>query len=142
MVANPPEGTPRITPYLLYVDLAGAVDWVVETCGFIEKYRLNGPDGSPMHAEVEYLDGLVMMGAPGDGYRNPAQLGGVTQSVHVYVDDVDDHYAHARHHGAHVVREIADQFYGDRTYAVQDPEGHEWVFSQHVRDVAIEDMHP
>jgi PhnB protein len=142
MVANPPEGTPRITPYLLYVDVARAVDWAVTTCGFTERYRIDGPDGAPMHAEVGYLDGVVMMGAPGDGYRNPSQLGGITQSVHVYVDDVDGHYAHAQSHGANVVREIADQFYGDRTYGLRDPEGHEWVFSQHVRDVAPEDMHP
>lgn len=142
MVSNPPERTPRITPYLLYSNLADALAWVVETCGFVERLRMLGEDGSPTHGEVEYLDGLVMMGAPGGDYRTPEQLGGITQSVHVYVDDVDAHYAHARQHGAHVVRELADQFYGDRTYAVRDPEGHEWVFSQHIRDVAPEDMHP
>jgi uncharacterized glyoxalase superfamily protein PhnB len=60
----------------------------------------------------------------------------------VYVDDVDKHYGVAKIKGARILRELADQFYGDRTYAAADPEGHQWSFAQHVRDVAPEDMHP
>ncbi|MEN3312565.1 MAG: hypothetical protein V7645_1894, partial [Actinomycetota bacterium] len=42
--------------------------------------------------------------------------------------------------GAKIVREPEDQFYGDRNYAVEDPEGHEWYFGTHVRDVSPEEM--
>jgi uncharacterized glyoxalase superfamily protein PhnB len=83
-----------------------------------------------------------MMGNPGSGYRNPTALGGSTQLVYVYVDDVDAHCETARAAGATILREPADQFYGDRTYGVEDPEGHHWSFSQHVRDVSPEDMRP
>jgi len=38
------------------------------------------------------------------------------------------------------VREPEDQPYGDRTYGTEDPEGHQWSFAQHVRDVAPENM--
>ena len=38
--------------------------------------------------------------------------------------------------GAVVLQEPEDQFYGDRTYRVLDPEGHMWTFAQHVRDVS------
>jgi uncharacterized glyoxalase superfamily protein PhnB len=27
-------------------------------------------------------------------------------------------------------------FYGDRRYGAADPEGHQWYFAQHVREVA------
>jgi uncharacterized glyoxalase superfamily protein PhnB len=87
-------------------------------------------------------DGVVMMGSPGPDYQNPTKLGGATQLVYVYVDDVDAHHAKAAAQGARILNPPVDQFYGDRTYTLEDPEGHQWTFGQHVRDVAPEDMHP
>jgi uncharacterized glyoxalase superfamily protein PhnB len=58
------------------------------------------------------------------------------------VDDVDAHFAHAREAGATIAAEPADQFYGDRNYRAIDPEGHQWIFSTHVRDVPPEEMVP
>lgn len=142
MTQSPPEGFPRIAPYLLYEDVDAAVDWLVGTCGFVERERMNGPDGKAMHAEVGLGDGVVMMGHPGPDYRNPTRLGGATQLVYVYVDDVDAHFKVAHAAGARILHEPADQFYGDRTYGAEDPEGHQWSFAQHVRDVSPEDMHP
>ena len=140
MVQNPPEGFPRITPYLLYEDVDAAVDWLVGAFGFGERFRMKGPDGRANHAEVSLGEGVVMLGHPGPDYQNPKRRGGATQLVYVYVDDVDSHYAAAQAAGARVLDEPADQFYGDRTYAAEDPEGHHWTFGQHVRDVAPEDM--
>ncbi len=140
MVQNPPEGFPQITPYLLYEDVDAAVDWLVRVFGFTEEVRMKGPDGKANHAEVRMGDGVVMMGNPGTDYLNPKRRGGATQLVYVYVDDVDKHYEAARAAGATVIREPADQFYGDRTYGAEDPEGHRWSFAQHVRDVAPEAM--
>lgn len=140
MPQNPPEGFPRITPYLLYEDVGAAVDWLVGTCGFTERMRMNGPDGKVNHAEVCLGDGVVMMGNPGPGYQNPKSRGGATQLIYVYVDDVGEHYEAARAAGARILREPADQFYGDRTYGAEDPEGHQWSFAQHVRDGSPEDV--
>jgi len=142
MPANPPENMPRITPYLYYEDVAGALAWLSRTCGFRERMRLPGPDGKVMHAEMELAGGVVMMGCPGPEYRNPKRLGGVTQNLYVYVDDVDAHCAHATRAGATIREQPADQFYGDRRYGAEDLEGHHWYFARHVRDVAPEDMKP
>jgi PhnB protein len=142
MVQSPPEGFPHITPYLLYEHVDEAVDWLVNVCGFSERMRMPGPDGKAIHAEVGMAEGVVMMGNPGPDYRGPTKLGGVTQLVYVYVDDVDAHHASVKSSGATIVRELADQFYGDRSYGVEDPEGHHWTFCQHTRDVSPEDMHP
>ena len=142
MVRNPPKDTPRISPYLLYEDVDAAVDWLTAAFGFTETVRLRGPDGRANHAELRLGDGLVMLGNPGPGYRSPNRLGGATQLIYVYVDDVAAHYERARAGGARILREPADQFYGDRTYGAEDPEGHHWSFAQHVRDVSAADMHP
>ena len=100
MPTNPPENTPRITPYLLYEDVAGAIGWLTTAFGFRESMRLPGPDGRIAHAEMRLADGLIMMGCPGPRYQNPKRLGQVTQHLYVYVDDVDAHFERARKTGA------------------------------------------
>lgn len=142
MPANPPENMPRITPYLLYEDVATALGWLTRAFGFQERMRLPGPDGAISHAEMELADGVIMLGCPGPDYQNPKRLGHVTQNIYVYVDDVDKHFSRAREAGATILQEPADQFYGDRRYGAVDPEGHQWYFAQHVRDVAPEDLKP
>jgi uncharacterized glyoxalase superfamily protein PhnB len=134
---------PRITPYLFYEDVPAALEWLARTFGFTETVRMPGPDGEVLHGEMRVADGVVMMGRPGPDYVNPVRDGGrVHQLQYVYVDDVDAHCARAREAGAKLLSEPTDQFYGDRTYGVEDLAGHQWNFAQHVRDVAPEDMRP
>jgi PhnB protein len=140
MPQNPPEGYPRLMPYLFYEDPAAAIDFLTSALGFTERYRMPGPDGDVAHAELEMDDALVMLGRPGPDYRNPKAIGAETSMLYIYVDDVDAHCAHARSAGAEITREPEDQFYGDRTYGVKDPEGHSWGFATRVRDVSQEEL--
>ena len=140
MPQNPPEGYTSVMPYLLYEDSDAALEFLVTAFGFTEKLRMTDDDGRVNHAEVQMNDGVIMLGTPSGEYKNPAKLGGKTQSVYVYVDDVDTHYERAKQAGAKIVREPEDQFFGDRNYGVQDPEGHEWYFGQRVREVSEEEM--
>ncbi len=135
MATNPLPHFPRITPYLLYEDVPAALDWLAGAFGFRERLRFTGDDGTVNHAEMEYGAGVIMLGDPGDDYRNPKRSGTVTVQIHVYVDDVDAHCERARAAGATIRREPADQEYGDRNYTAVDPEGHLWMFGQHIRDV-------
>lgn len=140
MPKNPPDGYPRVCPYLLYEDAGAALDWLVSAFGFRERMRMPGPDGAVMHAEAELDDAVVLMGCPGPEYRNPKSTGVVSQVVLIYVDEVEAHCARAVAAGARVVAELEDKFYGDRSYTAEDPEGHQWTFAQHVRDVSPEEM--
>jgi len=142
MPANPPENMPRISPYLYYEDVASALDWLSQAFGFRERHRIAGPGGKVVHAEMALADGVIMMGNPGPDYRNPKRLGQTTQNIYVYVDDVEAHFQRAQAAGAKILEEPKDQFYGDRRYGAEDPEGHQWYFAQHVRDVAPEEMKP
>ena len=45
MPANPPTGIPRITPYLLYEDVAAALAWLGRAFGLRERMRIPGPEG-------------------------------------------------------------------------------------------------
>lgn len=140
-----PAGYPRIAPYLLYEDPGTALAWLAEAFGFRERMRQQDPDGTVRHAEMELgapgaADGVIMMGGPGAGYRNPKHVGQATQLIHVYVDDVDGHFARAKAAGAEILAEPETKPYGDRNYMAADPEGHNWSFAQHVRDVPPEEF--
>jgi len=52
--------------------------------------------------------------------------------------DVDAHCAHARQHGARIVKDVSDMPFGVRQYTAEDPEGHRWTFSQNIADVPPE----
>ena len=140
MAKGAPAGYPRINPYLYYEDVAGALEWLQKAFGFTEKVRMDMPDGSIAHAEIELDGGVIMLGRPSDDYRNPKNAGAVTQSLYVYVEDVDAHFAQAKAAGAEIISEPADQFYGDRNYNVADPEGHQWSFGTNVRTPTPEEM--
>ncbi len=144
MVQNPPQGTQRVIPYLMYSDTAAALEFLTKAFAFEERMRMPAPDGGIMHAEVGYQDNVIMLATvPKEmNFASPRDLPARHSMIICYVDDVDAHHARAKAAGANILSEPADQFYGDRTYRVQDPEGHEWNFHTHVRDVAPEDMHP
>ena len=144
MPANPPEGMPRMIPYLFYKDLPGALDWLAKAFGLETRMSMPGPDGEIMHAEMQLADAVIMMGPASDerGSRSPSELPGVNQSLYVYVDDVDAHFQQAKAAGAVIMSEPEDMFWGDRMYYAQDFEGHHWNFAEHVKDVPPEDMQP
>src|SRR6516162_10294405 len=104
---------PRITPYLLYEDLDGALDWLARAFGLREVYRHPGADGKSVHAEMRLgEDGEILMGYPGPQYRNPKRLGHRTQNLYVRVEDVDKLFERAVQAGAVVIEPPADQPYG------------------------------
>ena len=141
MAVDPIPAGPRIIPYLLYEDVAAALDWLSRAFGFEEEGdRFTGADGKVNHAAMKLGDGMIMMGCPGPSYKSPKRLGQSTQQLYVYVEDVDAHFERARKAGATILEEPKDQFYGDRRYGATDPEGHQWYFAQHVRDVSPEEM--
>jgi len=128
-----------VTPYLLYEDVAAAIDWLCGAFGFEERLRFADNGGIVTHAELTLGGGEVFLGHPGPDYRSPRELGAFTHLVHVYVDDVDAHCARAVEAGAPVLGELKDTPYGDRRYDTEDLEGHRWSFAQAVREVAPED---
>lgn len=136
MPQNPPEGYSRITPYLLYEDAGAAIDFLTRAFGFTERMRMPNDQGKVTHAELEFEGAALMLGSPGGGFKSPKTSGVDSPAfVHLYVDDVDAHYRHAKSAGAEISSEPEDQFYGDRSYGAKDPEGISWYFAQHVRDV-------
>jgi len=142
-MASPTLHRPAFIPSLAYKDNRSALKWLETAFGFELSEVLTDAQGNIVHAEMTHDDGVVMIGGEwADWTRSPASLGGKnTQRVHVRIArGIDEHCARARQAGAKIVMDVADQFYGDRTYTVTDPEGHYWNFAQPVRDVSKEEM--
>jgi len=142
MARNPPDGYQRIIPYLYYADAGAALDWLSGAFGLRVTERVSGPDGQVVHAALTLDGNVVMLGAPADERgrgRSPRDMHHRHGCVMVYVDDVDAHHARAKAAGAEIFEEPADQAYGDRRYAARDPEGHDWYFATHLRDVPLEE---
>jgi uncharacterized glyoxalase superfamily protein PhnB len=143
-----PEGWPRISSAIFYDDAAKAIDWLCRVFGFQVRLKVEGEGGRIEHSELEFAEGLIMVGESGGKSSRPEPLPGVspravggrnTQSLCVIVDDADAHAAKARAEGATILDEPATVDYGedywsDRTYRAVDLEGHHWFFMQRVRD--------
>ena len=120
-----------IFPALRYRDAPAAIDWLGRAFGFERLAVHPGPDGTVAHAELALGEGVVMLGSTKpDAYggRSPREVGEVSQSLYVWVPDVDAHHARAKAAGAEVFRPPEDTGYGSREYSCRDPEGHVWSF--------------
>ena len=137
IVKNRSAPAATIVPILIYEDVSQAIEWLCRTFGFTERLRAER-DGVTSHAQLAVAEGAIMLGRQGGPYRAP-QGTEVTAYVLVTVDDVDQHYQHAKQCGAHIVNPPTDMPFGERVYTARDHAGHWWTFSQHIADVAPEE---
>lgn len=124
-----------VLPHVIYQDLPEAIRWLTRVFGFEECYRYgDGPRGAQMMAGR-----AAIQVRQAHGERSPKQLGYGTQSLTIFVDDVDRHYAHAKAAGARILEEPHSTVYGEYQYGAEDLDGHPWLFSRHERDVSPEE---
>lgn len=138
MPKNPPDGLQRVSVRLAYQGLHRALKFLSDAFGFSERRekRLEGSNGSIIVTEVAIGDAYIMLGPAGShGIQSPKKTLAPTESLMIYVDDVDAHFQRARDHGAEILSEPDDQYWGDRRYEAKDVEGHLWFFHQRVKDV-------
>jgi uncharacterized glyoxalase superfamily protein PhnB len=139
----PPKGWPRISSALVYTNAAHAIDWLCTAFGFEVQLKVEADGGKIAHCELVLGGGLIMTGdvekEGRDWDKSPKQVGGCTQSLCVYIDDVDAHCERARKAGATIATEpkttdYGDGYWVDRGYEAIDPEGHHWYFVQRMQN--------
>jgi PhnB protein len=130
-----PAGYRTVTPYLVVEGVGKLMDWLKAALGAKERYRATMPDGSVMHGEIKIGDSMVMLGeAKGEHKPNVAM-------IYLYVKDCDKLYAQAIKAGAESIMPPTNQFYGDRSGGVKDPNGNQWWIGTHVEDVSPKELH-
>lgn len=139
-----PDGYHSVTPYLIIGGgrCKDALTFYARAFGAKEVMRMPRPDGGVAHAEIQLGDSKIMLADEHiqQNAYGPNHFGGSPVTLHVYLPDVDATTQQAVNAGARLVRPLADQFYGDRTAGLEDPFGHTWHLSTHVRDVSTEEM--
>lgn len=132
----------EVFPYLRVSDAARAIAFYTQAFGAIEKFRLTEPSGRIGHAELLFGAATVMISDEFPEYNIRGPQPGVesASSIHLHVGDCDATLKQAVSAGATVLREARDQFYGERSGAVRDPFGHEWLIGHHLEDVTPEEM--
>jgi len=140
-----PPGWPRISSALWYPDASKAIDWLCRAFDFEVRLKVEGDGGRIEHSELTYGEGVIMVGSAAEKrekfpfMRSPSEVGGGnTQTLFVYVDDVEAHCAKARAAGAEIVVEpktsdYGEEYWSDRGYECVDPGGHHWWFSERLR---------
>lgn len=132
--------SPQIVPSLAYEDVPAAVEWLKRAFGFRERAEARLSGHGFVLTWMELGEGLISLStAGGHEVHSPKSVGKATQSLKVYVDDIDRHFEQAKAAGATIISEPADGFWGGRIYRAKDPEGHHWEFSQIGRDLAAPD---
>jgi uncharacterized glyoxalase superfamily protein PhnB len=127
---------PDIVPNLAYENVPKAAEWLCRAFDFKERSNARFTwDGGAM-TWLEIGDCLVRLSTSGGhDLFAPKVVGGLSAALKVYVDDVDQHFTHAKSAGANIVSVLEDGFWGGRSYRADDLEGHRWEFSQKGRDL-------
>jgi len=131
VIPNRSVPTDIVLPHIAYQDLAKAIEWLGRVFGFEEQYRYGNPlSGAQMHLGNAW----IMVIQAKQGRVSPKQLGYGTQSLTIFVEAIEEHFERTKSAGAKVVEELHETVYGELQYAVEDLDGHLWLFSRHARD--------
>ena len=143
IVNGRPGGYTTLTPFLVCSPAAEAIGFYADVFGATVVSRMDGPDGSVMHAELDLGLGRLQLSDPNEQYGLvPPRRDGdtVSGSTCIYVPDVDAVFEKAVARGATVREEPATFVTGDRFASIYDPFGHRWAVMTKVEDVSPEEQ--
>lgn len=129
--------------YFIVNRAAEAIAFYAEAFGAEEVFRLIDPaDGRVGHAELKFGDTVMMLADeyPDFGALSPDTVGGSPVILHLTTSDVDGLVQRAVTAGATLLREPADQSFGERVAQVIDPFGHRWSLNQSIAQIEPDEM--
>jgi PhnB protein len=131
-----------ITPHIVVQGAERATAFYTEAFGAEEIERIPIPDGRLMSVQLRIGDGVLHLADefPEIGVLAPPSIGGTAVVLALEVADADAVFAQAIAAGAEVRQPLQDMFWGDRHGQIQDPFGHLWNISHHLRDVPHEEV--
>jgi PhnB protein len=131
-----------IVPHIVVQDANRAAAFYEGAFGADELSRIPTPDGRLMSVQLRIGDSLLHISDefPELGVVAPASLGGTPVVLALEVADAEAAFAQAVAAGAEIRQPLNDMFWGDRHGQLEDPFGHRWNISQHLRDVPHDEV--
>jgi len=77
----------------------------------------------------------IMLEQARQGQPNPKELGFGTQSLTLFIEDIESHYRRTKSAGVTILEDLHETVYGELQYAAEDLDGHHWLFSRHAKDL-------
>jgi uncharacterized glyoxalase superfamily protein PhnB len=136
MLHNRSVPVDTVLPHIFYRNLDEAIDWLAKAFGFVEHFRYGDPVAG---AQLHLGEAWIMVSTVRPGRSTPIEAGCRTQSLTIFVEDVESRFERARAAGVKVIEELNETVYGELQFVVEDPEGHHWLFSRHARDLSPAD---
>jgi PhnB protein len=131
-----PDNSSVLIPRLFCRDLRAEIEFLKAAFGAEDPNRRPGPDGRIIHALLTIRGQMLMLEAeyPTLPSRVPALDGTSPVVIFVYVEEVDRVVEKATSLGARLLIPVKDQFWGDRTGWIMDPEGHVWTVATRIEE--------
>ncbi len=136
-----PDGVSAVMPMLVCRNVSAEIDFCITTFDALELVRRPGPDSKVAHAALRINGVMIMIEGewPTLSSRSPQADGSSPVIIYVYVEDVDSTIEKAVAAGARILLPTKDQFWGDRTGRIIDPEGHVWTISSRIEETTSTD---
>jgi len=131
-----------VTPHIVVQGAERAAAFYRDAFGAEELNRIPTPDGRLMSVQLRTGDGVLHLADefPEMGVLAPPSVGGTPVVLALDVPDAEAVFAQAVAAGAEVRQPLADMFWGDLHGQLDDPFGHRWNLSQHLRDVPHDEV--
>lgn len=133
MIINRSVPTDTVLPHVAYRNVAEAIAWLSNAFGFAGHYHYGNPISG---AQVRAGNAWIMLKQMAPESRTPRELGFGTQSLTIFIEDLEAHFARAQAAGVTLVEDLHETVYGELQYAALDLDGHHWLFSRHARDLS------
>jgi uncharacterized glyoxalase superfamily protein PhnB len=131
-----------VSAVLTVGDIPAAVNFYQKAFGFTKRGIMDGPDGTPMHAELTLRGTTLMLGPENTamGRRTAKSVGSSPAGLYIYVENVDKVVERATKLGATSQGPVMDMFWGDRCGKVVDPDGYTWMVGTHKAEPSAKEM--
>ena len=128
-----------ISPILSVKDIDASVKFYTEKLGFEHSFSLPDDNGVNSFAFVNIGKSIHI------GFNRDAENAGKGNGVDfmIYVDDdtdIDAFYAEIKGRDVMVLEEIADRYWGDRTFALHDPDQYRLTFAKTTKQFSLEEI--
>jgi uncharacterized glyoxalase superfamily protein PhnB len=137
----------KFAPGIKVIDMQKSLEFYTKTLGFMTMDKLVRKNGQVAHASVG-IDSPVLTLSPIDSVRTTQTKKelkenklGVGVRFHFGMTGarkLDEYFIELKRKGIKVVNEPKTEFWGDRIFTVEDPNGYTLTFSEHVQDVSPE----
>jgi uncharacterized glyoxalase superfamily protein PhnB len=136
-----------ISPSIRVKDIEKSLDFYTKTLGFLTWDKFARKNGKIAHASVGFDSPLIMI-SPVEYVRTQQTKENLSKNkvgvgVEFYIGmngskSLDEFFSELKAKGITVISEPKTEFWGDRIFTVQDPDGYAITFSEHVSDVGVE----